>query len=614
MLRLARSARVARHAVARTRVAAPAASLVARRFVSEAPKEVFTRLHDEADPQRTSFFEYTWGLWLTNDKLEKARRNTKFLIEGITDVVKLLKGQEGLLPPRADAGIRYLDSNVQAIVGAHGGSLKLIASIHEGKHHRIYKIILNEGDNKLLVLRIPYKLELDEAIATKIKSEAATLDFLREKLGLNVPRVLAYAPDKLNAVKSPFMLMEYIEGDLLMKKWNPLAEDSDATAAELQLVVDPILDFTDKVSSVTFAKSGSLYFADDVAEPLRADAAYEGETDANLAERWKIGPSIEQVYARGKRHLSPKTIGEYNGPWAADAPEQIMVDAAAIEGETAKHRLGQANAGIGGNPGDADTLQSQIAAFEHVQTMAPKLLLALLPLIMNVGEQFKPRMYLPDLDPLNVIELADGAYFVDFEYAVIKPFILQQYPGFIAYSGAKIYDLENDVPEYATMEDYEQAQYKFMYFKTRNERMWEVGLNQRRHDLIAVALPHIKALKAPYTAVLDIKNDRDYLYAENAIVSLQPMWELYVANQLCNTEDPQFPIKYTKDMITDILTRLEEYQLDLGSQPFAATGGWVPQDMFVTLRDQGILVQGADGNWSIATDKVLEEEAKDEEK
>ena len=135
--------------------------------------------------------------------------------------------------------------------------------------------------------------------------------------------------------------------------------------------------------------------------------------------------------------------------------------------------------------------------------------------------------------------------FVDFEHSTIKPFILASYPSFVAYQGAKIFNLEQDVPEYETMDDVDKQQYQFMYYKTRNERLWEYALNSKRHDLIAVALPHVKVLKAPYLQALECKSDKDYLFVENAIVQLQAMWNVYVANGLVNTEESGFPIKYS---------------------------------------------------------------------
>ena len=90
--------------------------------------------------------------------------------------------------------------------------------------------------------------------------------------------------------------------------------------------------------------------------------------------------------------------------------------------------------------------------------------------IMNVEELFKPRLYIPDLDPLNVIQHSETEnYFIDFEGSTIKPFILTSYPKFVAYQGAKIYNLEED----GIQRDGRigKQQYEFMYYKTRNERM-----------------------------------------------------------------------------------------------------------------------------------------------
>lgn len=42
------------------------------------------------------------------------------------------------------------------------------------------------------------------------------------------------------------------------------------------------------------------------------------------------------------------------------------------------------------------------------------------------------------------------------------------------------------------------------------------------------------------------------------------------------------------------------------SSPFSATGGWIPQDMFETLKNQGIIVETGNGDYKIETDKVLQ--------
>lgn len=595
--------------------------------LSDKPKEVFTKVSDTQDPQRSPFFQYTWGTWMNNDKVERAKRQTKFSIEGITSLLEDLnltrKNSENVdksgepfvkKPTQLKDGTKVLTNNLSPdLIGKASNDqllVKSIASIHEGKHHRIYKVTLSS--EKELVLRIPYKLESDHAISSKIKSEVATLDFLNLKLGANVPKVIAYGDSRNNSLESPFILMEYIEGELLMKQWNPLVSDEVEGAVEdLKKVIDPIVDFQDKLLSVTFNKSGSLYFFDDVDVTNQGVTPYEGEENPLLKDRWRIGPSVEKHFAKNKNKLSEKEIAQYNGPWDAEKPLDLITSVADVELANLKNRLALAQADAGSKVESIDLLNKQISTFENFKTMSDKLIKPDSSAIMNVEELFKPRLYAPDLDPLNVIvnsNKKDTPYFLDFEYSTIKPFIFFNYPAFVAYQGAKIYNLQEDIPDYDKLDEVDKQQYQFMYYKTRNERLWEHALNDRKHDLIAVASPHIKVLKSPYVQALEFKNDKDHLYVEGSIVQLQAMWEAYVANGICNATESEFPIKYSADYLDQHQKDLEEYQMEIVSSPFAATGGWVPHDMFVQLKEQGIIVEDASGNYKIETEAALKED------
>lgn len=589
---------------------------VPKRGISDSQTEVFTKINDAKDPNRSKFFQYTWGSWMKDDKVQRARRETRFSIEGVSDFFKNLNHKKsGLLKPeQLDNGLTVLPHNfTEEVIGKAGFDVKSIASIHEGKHHRVYKLTLANG--KEFVLRIPYKLESDFAIENKVKSEAATIDFLDVKLGLSVPKVLAYGVNRLNPMQSPFVLMEHIEGDLLMKQWDPLLPEGEETEAKLKLVIEPIMDFQDKLLEITFNRYGSLYFFDDVSVENQSVAPYE-EADETLKNRWRIGPSVEKVFSKNKKHMTSSKIKALSGPWDADKPLDMVEDIASVQLESLKSRLALAQADAGSQVEDLGELKKQIQTFENLKTMSKKLFNPTSPSIMNVGELFKPRLFAPDLDPLNVIVDAktNKPVFIDFEYSTIKPFLFASYPAFVAYQGAKIFNLEEDIPGYAEMDDVEKQQYLFMFYKTRNERLWELALNAKRHDLIAVASPHVKVLKAPYLHALECKNDKDYMFVENSIVQLQAMWDTYVANQLSNTSDPEFPIKYTAEYLDEHQADLENYQVEVASTPFAATGGWVPQDMFDVLKEQGILVDDGDGNFRIEAEAALKDVPAPEEK
>ncbi|CAK9438785.1 uncharacterized protein LODBEIA_P30090 [Lodderomyces beijingensis] len=587
-------------------------------------KEIYTKLSDSNDPARNKFFQYSWGSWLKDDQFKKKQRETFFSIEGLTSflngVNSLRETEAGLLAqPKHHKNLFVLQNNLtDALLGSKEDNLMVtsIASIHEGKHHRIYKVTLSSG--KDLVLRIPYKLDSDAAISAKIKSEVATMDFLDLKLKLQVPKILAYGPDRTNEVGTPFILQEFIPGDLLMKKWHPLVPDSESTDKELRSVIDPIAKFQDDLLKLTFTKFGSLYFYNDVKPELQKDEPYEAgeeeETDFALRNRWRIGASVEKQFTKDKRKLPQSVVDEYNGPWDASNPSALMTSVAEIELENAKNKLAIADADAG-EVTDKELLKNQIKTFEHLKQIGPSLLNSKSKSIQNVEELFKPRLYVPDLDPLNVIEKPDGkTYFVDFEGSTIKPFILTSYPNFVAYQGAKVYNLQQDIPGYQEMDPVEKQQYEFMYYKTRNERIWEIELNKYRHDLIAVASPHIKVLKSPYLQALDLKDPKDYLYVEGSIIQLQTMWDAYIANELVKPQEQgnnDFPVKYDEKFLHQYQQDLNDHQLSTASSPFGATSGWIPQDMFDTLKEQGIIVDLGDGNYKIETDKVLENPPKE---
>lgn len=599
--------------------------IVSKKFQSSLntkPTEVYTKLSDSEDPKRQQFFQYTWGSWMKNDKQEKSKRETKFSIEGIAKLLQDLnvelknsrnidKSGEPFVkaPVQLKDGSFVLTQNLSSnLIGKEDSLLvKSIASIHEGKHNRIYKVTLSTG--KELVLRIPYKLESDYSISQRIKSEVATLDFLDLKLGASVPKVVAYGFNKGNSLESPFILMEHIEGELLMKQWDPLVTDETEGAQDkLQSVIKPIAAFQEKLLSITFNKFGSLYFHDDVSIADQSTLPYEGEENPLLVKRWRIGSSVEKSFSKNKNQLSEKDVKQYNKSIDADKPLENITAIADIELENLRNRLALAQADSGNKVEDVNLIKKMIKTFENLKTMGPVFFNPKSKALMNAEELFKPRLYCPDLDPLNVIlntNKNNEPYFLDFEYSCIKPFILTSYPSFVSYQGAKIYNLEEDIPGYSEMDDVEKQQYQFMYYKTRNERLWELELNSRRHDLIAVASPHVKVLKSPYIQALDFKNDKDYLYIEGSIVQLQAMWDAYVANELCNATDAKFPIEFTAEYLDEHQKDLEAYQMEIVSTPFAATNGWVPQDMFDSLKEQGIIVETENGNYKVETENVL---------
>ncbi|CCH44260.1 hypothetical protein BN7_3821 [Wickerhamomyces ciferrii] len=590
------------------------------RYASQEAKETYTKLSDENDPQRDTIFKYTWGTWLKNDEAEKKKRFTKFSLTGLQDILKLLveeskttaqKTEDVKELPKVSEPKRYFTNFVSLphnVNVTNFGSLnpnenlhiKQLSSLHEGKHHRIYKIDLNT--ERSFILRIPYPLDTEYAIEKRIQSEAATLDFISLKTDLKVPKVFAYGADNTNPLNIPFILEEFIEGDTLMKKWQPMTPHTESNHKEvIGEVINPLSELQSKLSEIEFNQFGSLYFAIDSAE-TNPKEPYNGETDEALKGRWVIGPSTERVFWRNRHLLRPSQFESLVGPWDADKPLDIVKSVAEIELETLRTRLAfnETDAGV---IEDKDALKQQIEVYEHLKSVAPVLINTKSEGVKNIEQLFKPRLAHTDIDPLNVLTKGDDYYFLDFEGATIKPIIFQSTPRFVAYEdGPKIYEFEIDMEKYETMSDADKYYYDFAVVRTRNEFLWDVALANTFNKLETEGSPVLKRLRAPYTAAIEKRTDNESAIVDRKIYEIALQWNQFAEHKFVLAE--QFPFEITDEKFDAHTKVLEKYYNDLGNVPFAVTGGWVPQDMFESLLSQNVIIKQENGDYAI-NDEVL---------
>jgi hypothetical protein len=583
-------------------------------------KTTSTNLFDDSDPSRDHMFQYSWGTWLKNDKLEKQKRYTKFSIQGVNDLIKRIVNiqKSGLINEKNPDEIRKID-NIKVLSSnipyffkdvKDINNIKQIISLHEGKHHRIYTIEI-EGVEKKFILRLPYSLESHLFTKRKVESEVATMDFLNNALNLNIPRVLSYSGDFNNYLGHPFILMEYIEDveSSLMKKWNPLIESKDdrlddsEAMNKLNEVIEPLADFNKIVGDFIFDNYGSLYFKDDCPEEL-SKIAYEGQ------ERWVIGPTTEAAYYRNKQYIKEEDLNKFVGPWKSDEPLKMIDDLVLLELHNLKTRLSLVDSGklVNGNKKD---LESAIKIYEKLSKVSGELfnLNENETLIPNLNDLLKPRLQIGDLDPMNVLIRKEdkGFEFIDFENSVIKPFLISNYPKFIEYNGVKIFSLRDEIENFNELDDIEKEQYKFMFKRTRNQFFWEVSINKRSKELVGVISPVIKLVKNCYLNILNFKKLKDSLYVQNGLIEISTMWDNYNSNGVLGKyKGESNPIKYSEEEIKEFSEEIKEYEIENSSKPFIATDGWVPQDMFKRLEEQGMIIKNDEKDeWIIDTEKIL---------
>ncbi|QOU22875.1 hypothetical protein BRETT_003062 [Brettanomyces bruxellensis] len=552
------------------------------------PEEVFTNLNMDNDPIRNRMFEYNWGTWIKNDELEKRKRFTKFSISGLNEVVRVL--QTTVDKPNSE--IMDIGKNVKAITGSLKkldsddkaiANIKQIVSIHEGKHHHVYKVILTNG--KALALRLPYRTMPDFYTERCLQSEAATSYYLQERLGLCIPKLIAYSGSFDNFLEFPFILSEYKEGDLLMKNWDPIIKGKlgDKTVEKkLSVAIDPIFSFMKATTCASFPGYGSLYFKGDIQEGKKLMALKSDDL-------FVLGPTTLRCYYRTSDVLDQAEIDNYTGPWAVESPLKMIKDLSSLIVSSLKKKELTKDS--------VNDLNKVIKVYQSLENTSEKLLDIRSSSIPNFEKLIEPRLHIPDLDPMNVVVSGEGEYnFLDFEGATTIPFIVSSAPLFIEYSGPKVFDI-NEVENFDGLAPKSKARVEYMQKRTRNQEYWEKKLVKEMHDMSSSASPIVKMVKDPFICV--VRNhvpDHEYFSLAGSLFMLKHAWkDLREGHIVDNTE---CPIELTDHDFNQFASDYDSYQRKINSEPFGITGGWVPQDVFERLLKQGVVIKDGE-NWKV---------------
>lgn len=244
----------------------PSRLFISRRFSEKTDDALFIDPY-QADKMEGShqFFEFQTGRWLKNNAAEQKKRQTKFSLVGLLQILR----------EKAD------------ILQGSQVAIETIEPLFEGTNNKLYKVVLK--DHRQYVLRIPYATGSAEYRKNRLLSEVATIDFVNKKHKVKAPVPIAWGGDEKNPLKVPFMLMPFVKGEKMSEHWRPLDGQDHSD------VLDPIAAFAALIATTKFNKYGSLYFTEDLPAHLRVEP-YEDEKDPELKGRWAIGPSTEKIF------------------------------------------------------------------------------------------------------------------------------------------------------------------------------------------------------------------------------------------------------------------------------------------------------------------------------
>lgn len=520
-----------------------------RRYSDDNRFEINVEDADSIDTK--NFFKYTWGRWLVNDEKERAMRETKFSIKGLVDLLT--------------EKVNYLEKspeNAQL-------SIKTIEPYHEGKHHKIYRVQL--GDGRQYALRIPYQIGHEKYREARMQSEVATMDFLKKKHGLVMPSVIAWSPTKDNRLGSEYMLLDFVSGDLLMKQWQPSSSDMAAKSATIK----PVVDLMSSIVSTPFSKYGALYYMEDVDSKYQNDLPYEGETDRELIDRYRIGPTVESRFWKGP---SSDFAAKFRGPWTS--MQDYLMD-------TAKLQIAYTEDLIAKGP-VTDDLNKTLETFKRYAELAPVLFN---PEADNLSKELvSSRLHHPDLNPINVIHRSDKTYLLDLENTALRPFILHGAPQFVKHKGPKIFKKE-DIPDYDALSEQEKHAVDFYMCQTQNQFTFEYLFKSAQPDLFGAFSPSVKRRQEIVQSALHVSpGTKEYLDLDYDILRIAQEWAYLGV-------DRKFPLHYTESQLQEYVDNMDAWNQHVMENPFVETKGWVPQHMFEQLLGQGIIEKEDNGNF-----------------
>ncbi|PTU21356.1 hypothetical protein P175DRAFT_0500262 [Aspergillus ochraceoroseus IBT 24754] len=257
---------------------APLTTLRALRTLRSVTSATLPRFHRtplSTSPSRTSnpdqprddpLFSYTSGRWLWDEAAQLRKRYQPFNVEELKET---------------------------AARSVNAKFCVKLTKLPEGSYNKAFLLTM---DNELQVIaKIPNPYIPQKFITA---SEVATLDFLRNELGVPVPRVFAWSSKKDQPVGVEYIIMEKAPGNELSKSW-PTMEVSDKVD-----IVSQLANIQAKIAAVHFGYHGSLFYSED---------SEGGISIPGIADRFCIGPSCDIRFWEEERG----SMSAFRGPWSS---------------------------------------------------------------------------------------------------------------------------------------------------------------------------------------------------------------------------------------------------------------------------------------------------------
>ncbi|KAE8326939.1 kinase-like domain-containing protein [Aspergillus sergii] len=160
------------------------------------------------------------------------------------------------------------------------------------RFNRVFALTLDSGHR--LAAKLPTKIAGPPRLT--INSEVATMEYLRLKTSIPIPKGLTWSDDPSNPVRSEYIIQEHVEGVQLHGTWPSMSTHQH------MLCTKAISFLIKEMAALDFPAFGSLYFSDSPIDQSKKIPLQD--------ERFCIGPSCSPIFW----NTSPGEMELYGGP------------------------------------------------------------------------------------------------------------------------------------------------------------------------------------------------------------------------------------------------------------------------------------------------------------
>ena len=427
--------------------------------------------------------------------------------------------------------------------------------VAEGASNKVFRVRA-PGQHAIIKLPDPF---LSPGLVTA--SEAATMRYLREELGLPVPEVLDWSCTADNEIGSEYILMAEAEGQSLRRLWDGYdVEERISVVDQLVTIQQRLVEGGARVKGY-----GSLYLTEDaISLGLRhQELANEGQKRTG----YSLGPlaQIRQAKAfEGSsgpcKFLDTLYFSKPDISFSGQSPQEQMTGICDIAIEKVKN--GTYSASVFSSPrlyptipsGDT-SIEASLTLLEQYRNAIPQLVSQFLD--NNPDPIARAALWHPDLHLGNMCVARNGriSSVIDWQSVAVQPLVYNtQLPSFLwIRDGIPVYDLpENlqllDMRERTkVMERYHQTTLRDYYLAKIQRDIpgcWKCMSGQPdQAEQPDYSLPAIlRSLLASVTETFD--RETDTIMLRSNLIFIQKNWERLTAE---GNGDPKMPCPFSFD-------------------------------------------------------------------